>query len=126
THMSSNTVLDRAPSGSGSSLRGLAQRGLARRRRINHSSLVLAVILVSQLMVVLDATIVNVALPDMKQALHFSDAQLSWVLNAYTLTFGGLLLLGARAGDLLGRRITFLSGIAIFTVASLVGGFAET
>jgi EmrB/QacA subfamily drug resistance transporter len=124
--MSSNTVLDRASGGSGSALRGLTQRGLARRRRVNHASLVLAVILVSQLMVVLDATIVNVALPDIKQALHFSDAQLSWVLNAYTLTFGGLLLLGARAGDLLGRRITFLTGIAIFTIASLVGGFAET
>ncbi|MEO6700555.1 MAG: MFS transporter [Jatrophihabitantaceae bacterium] len=94
--------------------------------RFNRSSVVLAVILISQLMVVLDATIVNVALPDMKAALHFSDTQLSWVLNAYTLVFGGLLLLGARAGDLLGRRLTFLSGIAIFTAASLIGGFATT
>ena len=93
---------------------------------MNRGSLVLAVILTCQLMVVLDATIVNVALPDMKAALHFSDSQLSWVLNAYTLTFGGLLLLGARAGDLLGRRATFLTGIAIFTGASLVGGFATT
>ncbi|MDQ2836575.1 MAG: MFS transporter [Actinomycetota bacterium] len=92
--------------------------------RINRASLVLAVILSCQLMVVLDSTIVNVALPDMKSALHFSNAQLSWVLNAYTLTFGGLLLLGARAGDLLGRRVTFLVGIGIFTAASLVGGFA--
>jgi len=97
---------------------------LAHRRRITRASVVLAVILSCQLMVVLDSTIVNVALPDMKTALHFSDAQLSWVLNAYTLTFGGLLLLGARAGDLLGRRFAFLVGIAIFTVASLVGGFA--
>jgi len=96
----------------------------AHRRRITRASVVLAVILSCQLMVVLDSTIVNVALPDMKTALHFSDAQLSWVLNAYTLTFGGLLLLGARAGDLLGRRITFLIGIAVFTLASLVGGFA--
>ncbi|MFI5269941.1 MAG: MFS transporter, partial [Chloroflexota bacterium] len=94
------------------------------RGRFNRASIVLAVILVSQLMVVLDATIVNVALPDMKAALHFSNPELSWVLNAYTLTFGGLLLLGARAGDLLGRRSTFLFGIAIFTGASLVGGFA--
>ena len=84
----------------------------------------LAVILTSQLMVVLDATIVNVALPDIKSALNFSDTELSWVLNAYTLTFGGLLLLGARAGDLLGRRRTFLAGITVFTVASLLGGFA--
>ena len=96
------------------------------RWRMNRGSLVLAVILISQLMVVLDATIVNVALPDMKAALGFSDAQLSWVLNAYTLSFGGLLLLGARAGDLLGRRATFLTGIAIFTGASLIGGFATT
>jgi len=98
----------------------------AHRRRITRASVVLAVILSCQLMVVLDSTIVNVALPDMRTALHFSDAQLSWVLNAYTLTFGGLLLLGARAGDLLGRRKTFLVGIAIFTLASLVGGFATT
>jgi MFS family permease len=75
-----------------------------RLRRPSHASLVLGVILTCQLMVVLDATIVNVALPQMQQALGFSGAGLSWVLNAYTLTFGGLLLLGARAGDLLGRR----------------------
>ena len=89
-------------------------------------TLILLVILTCQLMVVLDATIVNVALPDIQSALHFSRADLSWVLNAYTLTFGGLLLLGARAGDLLGRRRTFLAGIAIFTLASLVGGFATS
>lgn len=84
----------------------------------------LAVILTCQLMVVLDGTIVNVALPDIQRALNFSSTQLSWVLNAYLLTFGGLLLLGARAGDLLGRRRTFLAGIVIFTAASLVGGLA--
>jgi EmrB/QacA subfamily drug resistance transporter len=89
-----------------------------------HPSLVLAVILTCQLMVVLDATIVNVALPDMQKALHFSSTNLSWVLNAYTLTFGGLLLLGARAGDLLGRRRTFVGGIVVFTIASLLGGLA--
>ncbi len=97
-----------------------ASRGPAR------SSLVLGVILTCQLMVVLDATIVNVALPQMQRALGFDDAGLSWVLNAYTLTFGGLLLLGARAGDLLGRRRTFLAGIIIFSVASLLGGFAPS
>jgi len=95
-----------------------------RPRRITATGVVLGVILASQLMVVLDATVVNVALPDIQRALHFSGTQLSWVLNAYTLTFGGLLLLGARAGDLLGRRRTFLVGIAVFTVASLLGGFA--
>lgn len=93
---------------------------------MSHASIVLGVILTCQLMVVLDATIVNVALPQMQRALHFSAASLSWVLNAYTLTFGGLLLLGARAGDLLGRRRTFVAGITIFIVASLLGGFAPS
>src|SRR4051794_38681531 len=92
----------------------------------DRSSLVLAVILTCQLMVVLDATIVNVALPDMQSALHFSSTTLSWVLNAYTLTFGGLLLLGARAGDLLGRRRVFVTGIVLFAAASLLGGLATT
>jgi EmrB/QacA subfamily drug resistance transporter len=76
-------------------------------------------------MVVLDATIVNIALQDIKTSLGFSAAGLSWVVNAYTLTFGGLLLLGARAGDILGRRRVFLGGIALFTLASLAGGFAQ-
>ena len=91
-----------------------------------HPGLVLTLILTCQLMVVLDATIVNIALPDIRTALHFSSTSLSWVINAYTLTFGGLLLLGARAGDILGRRRTFLVGIAIFIVASLIGGFATS
>ncbi|MDX6307033.1 MAG: hypothetical protein QOI06_79 [Nocardioidaceae bacterium] len=86
--------------------------------------LLLPVILVAQLMVVLDMSIVNVALPDMQKALSFSPTGLSWVLNAYTLAFGGLLLLGARAGDLLGRRRTFLIGMTLFTTASLLGGLA--
>ena len=90
----------------------------------HNSGLVLALILTAQLMVVLDATIVNVALHDIKDALHFSTAGLSWVVNAYTLSFGGLLLLGARAGDLLGRRRVFLAGISLFTLASLAGGLA--
>ncbi|MCZ4500509.1 MAG: transporter, partial [Marmoricola sp.] len=79
-----------------------------------------------QLMVVLDMSIVNVALPHMQTALGFTPTGLSWVLNAYSLAFGGLLLLGARAGDLLGRRPTFLIGITVFTLASLAGGFATT
>ena len=87
-------------------------------------SVVLAVILTAQMMVVLDATIVNVALPHIQRSLDFSSSSLSWVLNAYVLTFGGLLLLGARAGDLLGRRRTFLAGIALFSLSSLAGGFA--
>lgn len=95
-----------------------------RQERRSRPGLVLAVILIAQLMVVLDMSIVNVALPDMQTALGFSPTGLSWVLNAYSLTFGGLLLLGARTGDLLGRRPTFLVGITLFTVASLAGGFA--
>ena len=91
-----------------------------------HPSLVLAVILTAQLMVVLDATIVNVALPHIQHSLGFSNSSLSWVLNAYVLTFGGLLLLGARSGDLLGRRRTFMAGIALFSLSSLAGGFATT
>jgi EmrB/QacA subfamily drug resistance transporter len=86
--------------------------------------LALAVIATAQLMVVLDATIVNVALPHIQDALHFSGTNLEWVVNAYTLAFGGLLLLGGRSGDLLGRRRIFIFGILLFSVASLLGGFA--
>jgi EmrB/QacA subfamily drug resistance transporter len=86
--------------------------------------LALVVIAAAQLMVVLDATIVNVALPHIQNALHFSGTNLEWVVNAYTLAFGGLLLLGGRSGDLLGRRRMFIAGIALFALASLAGGFA--
>ena len=100
-----------------------------RRRRLRitpgHPGLVLAVILSTQLMVVLDATIVNIALPQIKSALGFNTADLSWVLNAYTLAFGGFLLLGARSGDLIGRRRTLVGGLIIFTVASFAGGLAQ-
>jgi EmrB/QacA subfamily drug resistance transporter len=75
-------------------------------------------------MVLLDMTIVNVALPDIRAALGFSASGLSWVLNGYSLAFGGLLLLGARSGDLLGRRPTFIAGVVVFTLASLAGGLA--
>ena len=86
----------------------------------------LAVILTAQLMVVLDTTIVNVALPHIQRSLGFSTTSLSWVINAYILTFGGLLLLGARIGDRLGRRRVFLAGIALFSISSLAGGFAAS
>ena len=86
----------------------------------------LVVIATAQLMVVLDATIVNVALPHVQQALGFSGTGLEWVVNAYALTFGGLLLLGGRAGDILGRRRVFIAGIILFSAASLLGGFATT
>ncbi len=99
-------------------------QGRGRWRR--NPSILLAVILTAQMMVVLDATIVNVALPHIQDAFGFSSSSLSWVLNAYVLTFGGLLLLGARSGDLLGRRRTFLAGIGLFSVSSLIGGMATT
>src|SRR5215211_4806728 len=95
-------------------------------RRGYHPALALTVIAASQLMVVLDATIVNIALPQMQQALNFSTTSLSWVLNAYTLAFGGLLLLGGRAGDILGRRRVFIAGILVFTAASFLGGLATS
>ena len=88
--------------------------------------LALAVIATAQLMVVLDATIVNVALPHIQTALHFSGTNLEWVVNAYALAFGGLLLLGGRSGDLLGRRRIFIAGILLFSLASLLGGFATS
>jgi len=88
--------------------------------------LALLVIATAQLMVVLDATIVNVALPDIQRALGFSGSGLEWVVNAYALTFGGLMLLGGRAGDLLGRRRMFIAGLLLFSAASLLGGFATS
>jgi EmrB/QacA subfamily drug resistance transporter len=86
----------------------------------------LALVLCAQLMIILDMTVVNVALPHIASGLRFSESGLSWVLNAYTLTFGGLLLLGGRAGDILGRRRVFIAGIALFTAASLAGGLATS
>lgn len=86
--------------------------------------LALAVIAVAQLTVVLDSAVVNIALPSIQRALHFSAANLEWVVNGYTLAFGGLLLFGGRAGDLFGRRRMFIIGIALFTIGSLAGGLA--
>ena len=88
--------------------------------------LALLVLATAQLMVVLDATIVNVALPHIQRALGFSGTNLEWVVNAYALAFGGLLLLGGRAGDLLGRRKMFIAGLLLFSAASLAGGFANS
>jgi EmrB/QacA subfamily drug resistance transporter len=94
--------------------------------RPRHPDLVLAVITLGYLLIALDSTVINVALPRVRTGLGFSDAGLSWVLNAYTLTFGGLLLLGGRAGDALGRRRVLTTGIAVFSLASLVGGLAPS
>src|SRR5215210_2749656 len=80
----------------------------------------------AQFVVVLDASIVNVALPSIGRALDFSQTNLPWVVNAYVLTFGGFLLLGGRMADLLGRRRVFMGGLVLFALASLVGGFAQS
>jgi MFS family permease len=91
-----------------------------------HLGVALVVIATAQLMVVLDATIVIIAQPHIQQALGFSGSGLEWVVNAYALAFGGLLLLGGRAGDLLGRRRMFVTGLLLFSAASLVGGLATS
>ena len=88
--------------------------------------LALALLALTQFVIVLDASIVNVALPSIGRALDFSRDDLSWVVNAYTLTFGGFLLLGGRAADLLGRRRLFISGLILFAGASLAGGLAQS
>jgi len=88
--------------------------------------LALAVIGVAQLMIILDASVVNIALPHAQQALHISDASRQWALTAYTLTFGGLLLLGGRVADYLGRKRTFLVGLLGFAAASALGGMAQS
>ena len=89
-----------------------------------HLGLALFVIAAAQLMVILDATITNIALPAIQTDLGVSDANLAWIVNSYALAFGGLLLLGGKAGDLYGRRRVFQIGIAVFTLASLLGGLA--
>jgi EmrB/QacA subfamily drug resistance transporter len=91
---------------------------------LRRPGLALAVIATAQLMIVLDLTIVNVALPHIQAALGFSGSNLEWVANAYAVAFGGLLLLGGRSGDLLERRRIFIAGLLVFVLASLLGGFA--
>src|SRR5438876_524328 len=86
----------------------------------------LYVLCLGSLMIVLDVTIVNVALPSIREDLGFSETSLAWVVNAYLLTYGGFLLLGGRLGDLFGHRRLFLSGITLFTLASLACGLSTT
>src|SRR5256885_14096368 len=88
--------------------------------------LALYVLCGGMLMIVLDATIVNVALPSIQDDLGFSQSSLAWVVNAYLIAFGGLLLLAGRFGDLIGRRDVFLAGLVLFTLASLVCGLAQS
>jgi MFS family permease len=89
-------------------------------------NLALLLLAMTQFVVVIDASIVNVALPSIGRGLHFSQTNLSWVVNAYTLTFGGFLLLGGRLADLMGRRRMFISGLVLFSFASLAGGLAQS
>jgi EmrB/QacA subfamily drug resistance transporter len=95
-----------------------------KRRPIDRRWLALYLVCAAQLMIVVDGTVVNVALPAIRSSLDFSETGLSWVVNAYLLTFGGFLLLGGRAGDLFGRRRVFAAGLALFTLASLLCGLA--
>jgi EmrB/QacA subfamily drug resistance transporter len=105
-----------------------ATPGATRARAVRDTNrwVILVIACLAQFMVVLDATVVNVALPSIQKGLHFSPANLQWVVNGYTLIFGGFLLLGGRAGDLLGRKRLFLIGTALFTGASLLNGLAQT
>src|SRR5437588_5809624 len=86
----------------------------------------LVVLCTGMLMIVLDVTVVNVALPSIQDDLGFSQSSLAWVVNAYLIAFGGLLLLSGRFGDILGRKRIFMSGLGVFTVASLVCGLAQS
>ena len=86
----------------------------------------LVVVCLAQLMNVLDSTVVNVALPKLQHDLHFTQANLAWVLDAYLISFGSLLLLAGRLGDLIGRKRVFLAGVALFTTSSAVCGIADS
>jgi EmrB/QacA subfamily drug resistance transporter len=88
--------------------------------------MVLVIACMAQFMVVLDITVVNIALPSMQRGLHFSPANLQWIVNGYTLVFGGFLLLGGRAADLFGRKRLFLIGVGVFTLASMLNGLAQS
>jgi EmrB/QacA subfamily drug resistance transporter len=108
------------------SFSGLAEKKAAEARAKDHRWLVLVVVSIAQLMVVLDATVVNIALPSAQADLGFSDGSRQWVVTAYALAFGSLLLLGGRVGDLFGRKRTFVAGLAAFAVASAIGGAAPS
>lgn len=123
--MSSPSVITRGPTGNATGRETASGSKLAS-PRTTPSPLVMAIILTSQLMIVLDASVVITALPKIHDTFGFSPTTLSWVQNAYTLAFGGLLLFGARVGDILGRRRVYMIGISVFTLASLVGGLAPT
>src|ERR1700691_1879689 len=100
--------------------------GDAERKRERRRWIALAILCLGQLMMVLDATIVNVALPSIQRELHFTQANLTWVIDGYLITFGGFLLLAGRFGDLVGRKKVFLSGLVLFVAASILCGVADS
>jgi EmrB/QacA subfamily drug resistance transporter len=103
----------------------LPRTATSRPRKVN-PWLVLVIACMAQFMVVLDITVVNIALPSVQRGLYFSPANLQWIVNAYTLVFGGFLLLGGRAADLLGRKRLFIAGVVVFTLASMLNGVAQS
>src|SRR5882724_8327952 len=105
---------------------GVTETPPAEREQGPHSGWLLAVCCVAQFMVILDLSIVNVALPSIQSSLNFSSADLQWVVDAYAITFAGFLMLGGRAADRLGQRRVLVSALALFGVASLLGGAAQS
>src|ERR1035437_2553201 len=105
---------------------GISQQSTAdsERTRERRRWTALAVLCLGQLMMVLDATVVNVALPSIQRDLHFTQGTLTWVMNGYLITFAGFLLLSGRMGDLVGRKRVFLTGLVMFTIASVLCGLA--
>src|SRR5256885_3639377 len=117
-----NSTSDYPPRSHDSQETAMTETAVAQQRRW----IALILLCVAQFVVVLDASIVNVALPTIGKALNFSEGNLAWVVNAYVIAFGGFLLLGGRAADLLGRRRVFMAGLIMVGVASLAAGFAAT
>jgi EmrB/QacA subfamily drug resistance transporter len=119
--------LQQQPTASGERASFSAQAGEeSARKRERRRWIALAVLCLGQLMMVLDATIVNVALPSIQRDLHFSQGNLTWVIDGYLITFGGFLLLAGRVGDLIGRKRVFLAGLVLFTTASVLCGIADS
>ena len=115
-----------AATASGTQLPGKSAVAGGRATGASDPWLVVVIVCVAQSMVVLDATIVNVALPSIQRGLRFTPSNLQWVINMYTLMFGGFMLLGGRAGDLIGRKRVFGAGIVLFSGASLLNGLAQS
>ena len=123
--MATETSIER-PIGRSTAAMSTVDAREAAKEKSPHLRATLILACLAQFMVILDVSVVNVALPSIRNSLHFSEADLQWVVNAYTVTFGGFLLLGGRAADLLGRRRVFVSGLALFAITSLICGLADS